>query len=145
MPGRTFTIERIFNAGRKKVWRALTEKDLMKQWYFDLAEFKAEVGFTFEFKGGKEGGTQYLHHCEITEIIPEKKLTYTWCYVGYEGISYLTFELFDEDENTRLILTHSGIETFPSTISDFAFHNFETGWNHIINSSLKDFLENKYI
>ena len=46
---KTFTAERIFKATRKDVWRALTEKDLMKQWYFDLPEFKAEVGFTFKF------------------------------------------------------------------------------------------------
>lgn len=141
MNKKTFEIERIFYAKRKDVWRALTEKELMKQWYFDLAGFKAEVGFIIEFTGGEEGGVQYLHRCEIIEVIPEQKLTHTWSYVGYEGISYLTFELFDEGENTRLKLTHSGIETFPADVKDFAFHNFENGWNHIINISLKEFLE----
>lgn len=143
MTKKEFTIERVFNARRKDVWRAITEKDLMRQWYFDLPEFKPEVGFTFEFIGGEEGGTQYLHHCEITEVIDEMKLTHTWSYVGYKGISYVTFELFTEGEKTKLILTHSGIETFPADIADFAFHNFEKGWNHIVNTSLKDFLENK--
>jgi uncharacterized protein YndB with AHSA1/START domain len=143
MNKQTYTIERIFNANRKEVWRAITEKELMKQWYFDLLEFKPEVGFIFEFTGGSDGGVQYLHRCEIIEVIPEQKITHTWCYVGYEGISYLTFELFDEGENTKLKLTHSGIETFPADVKDFAFHNFEAGWNHIINISLKDFLEKK--
>jgi len=142
MNGKTFEIERIFHAKRKDVWRALTEKELMKQWYFDLPEFKAEVGFVFEFTGGKEEGVQYLHRCEIIEVIPEQKLKHTWCYVGYEGVSYVAFELFDEGESTKLKLTHSGIETFPSEVKDFAFHNFEKGWNHIVNISLKEFLEN---
>jgi uncharacterized protein YndB with AHSA1/START domain len=137
----TYIIERIFNANIKDVWRAITEKELMKQWYFDLPEFKAEVGFVFEFTGGEEGGTQYLHRCEITEVIFERKLSHTWCYVGYEGVSHLTFELFAEGDKTKLILTHSGIETFPSSIKDFAFHNFEAGWNHIIDTALKNFLE----
>jgi uncharacterized protein YndB with AHSA1/START domain len=141
MTPKIVTIERIFNARRKDVWRAITEKDLMKQWYFDLPEFKAEVGFTFEFTGGEEGGPQYLHHCEITEVIKEKKLTHTWMYVGYSGISYLTFELFDVGKKTKLKLTHSGIDTFPAEIADFAFHNFEAGWNHIINIGLTSFLE----
>jgi uncharacterized protein YndB with AHSA1/START domain len=141
MEKQTYTIQRIFNANRKVVWRALTEKDLMKQWYFDLLEFKPEVGFIFEFTGGEDGGVQYLHRCEIIEVIAEQKLTHTWCYVGYDGISYLTFELFDEGENTKLKLTHSGIETFPADVKDFAFHNFEAGWNHIVNISLKVFLE----
>jgi uncharacterized protein YndB with AHSA1/START domain len=141
MTEKTFSIERIFKANIKDVWRAITEKELMKQWYFYLPEFKAEVGFTFEFTGGEEGGKQYLHHCEITEVITEKKLTHTWCYVGYEGVSYLTFELFAEGENTKLKLTHAGIETFPSDNPDFAFANFEQGWNYIVDTSLKDFLE----
>jgi uncharacterized protein YndB with AHSA1/START domain len=140
MEGKTFYIERVFDAPRKVVWAALTEKELMKQWYFDLKEFKAEVGFVFEFYGGEAGGEQFLHHCEIIEVIPEIKLVHTWLYVGYEGVSYLTFELSDEGESTLLKLTHSGIESF-SPIPAFAFHNFEAGWNHIIGTSLKTFLE----
>jgi uncharacterized protein YndB with AHSA1/START domain len=141
MENKVFTIERVFKANIKDVWHAITEKELMKQWYFDLPEFKAEVGFIFEFTGGEEGGKQYLHRCVITEVVNEKKLTHTWCYVGYEGVSYLTFELFNEGENTRLKLTHSGIESFPSDIPNFAFHKFEIGWNHILDNALKPFLE----
>jgi uncharacterized protein YndB with AHSA1/START domain len=140
MENKVFTIERIFKANIKDVWCAITEKELMKQWYFDLPEFKAEVGFTFEITGGEEGGKQYLHRCVITEVVMEKKLTYTWCFVGYEGVSYLTFELFEVEENTKLILTHSGIETFPIDNPDFAFAKFAQGWNYIIDTALKNYL-----
>lgn len=139
MTEKIVTVERIFNANKKYVWRAITEKELMKLWYFDLSDFKAHIGFKFEFIGRTEDGTQYKHLCEIIEVITEKKLTYSWQYEGYEGITYVTFELFDEKENTRLKLTHSGLETFPA-IPDFAIHNFEVGWNEIINNSLKNFL-----
>jgi uncharacterized protein YndB with AHSA1/START domain len=141
MTEKTFIMERVFDAPKKTVWLAITEKELMKQWYFDLPEFKPEVGFKFEITGGEEGGKQYLHHFEITEVISEQKLVHTWTFVGYEGMSYLTYELFDQGEKTLLKLTHSGIETFPADIPDFAFEKFEEGWNHIINVSLKDFLE----
>ena len=143
MNNKIFTIERIFKANIKEVWYAITKKELMKQWYFDLPEFKAEVGFIFEVTGGEEGGKQYLHRCEVTEVVLEKKLTYSWCFVGYEGVSYLSFELFEIGENTKLILTHSGLDTFPSDNPDFAFDKFREGWNHIIDTSLKNFLENK--
>jgi uncharacterized protein YndB with AHSA1/START domain len=143
MEAKTFYIERVFDAPRTHVWQALTDKEWMKQWYFDLAEFKPEVGFVFEFTGGEEGGLQFLHRCEITEVIPFLKLTHTWSYVGYEGTSYLTFELSDDGDGTKLALTHAGIETF-SPIPAFAFHNFETGWNFIINTSLKTFIQNKF-
>ena len=49
MNGTDLIIERIFNAPLPLVWKALTENELMKQWYFDLAEFKAENGFKFEY------------------------------------------------------------------------------------------------
>lgn len=137
-------IERIFNADRKLVWQAITEKELMKQWYFDLKEFDAVVGFQFEFMGGEEGGKQWKHLCEITEVIPERKITYSWKYEGYTGISYVTFELFEEKEQTRLKLTHSGIGSFPADIPKLAIHNFEEGWKHIINISLKGFLEQQH-
>ena len=135
-------IEKIFTAPINNLWSAITEKDLMKLWYFDLKEFIPEVGFVFEFMGGEEGGNQYLHRCEITEVVPEKKLVHTWIFVGYEGVSVLSFELFSLEEKTKLILTHAGIENFAEDNPDFARANFEAGWMHIINTSLNDFMNN---
>lgn len=134
-------LEKILHAPIALVWEAITDKHKMKQWYFDLEEFKPEVGFEFRFKGGPEDGTQYLHVCEITEAVFRKKLTYSWRYDGYEGMSYVTFELFEEDNNTKLILTHTGLETFPASNKDFAEENFAAGWDHIINKSLVDYLK----
>ena len=124
MANTPFVIERTFNAHISKVWKAITDKNEMKQWYFDLAEFKPEVGFEFQFKGGKDEYHQYLHLCKITEVAPEKMLTYSWRYDGYEGISYVTFELSSEGNNTRLKLTHKGLETFPTSNPDLPTENF---------------------
>lgn len=134
------TIERTFNAPVEKVWNAITNKNEMKEWYFDLDEFKLEQGFEFQFTGGTETN-QYLHLCKVTEVIPKQKLTYSWRYDGYEGNSFVTFELFPEEDKTRLKLTHEGLETFPSSNSDLAKHNFEAGWTDIIGNSLKSYLE----
>jgi len=49
-----FVIERIFNASIEKIWKAITDKDEMKKWYFDLPEFKPEVGFEFQFYAGDD-------------------------------------------------------------------------------------------
>ena len=140
----TYTTSRTFNATAAELWKALTEKELMKQWYFDLAEFKPEKGFVFTFIGGPEDGPQYQHRCEITEVIHQRKLSYTWQYVGYPGVSLLTFELMEQGDQTLLSVTHSGIENFPAEVKDFAFQNFEAGWNFIINTSLVNFIQ-KYI
>src|ERR687888_1819355 len=134
MKNEPLVIERTYNAPVERVWQAITNKEKMKQWYFDLAEFKPEVGFEFQFEGGKDD-KRYLHLCKITEVVPNKKLTYSWRYDGYEGNSFVTFELFDEGSKTRLKLTHEGLETFPA-IADFAKENFVEGWTYLIGTSL---------
>lgn len=133
-------IEQTYHAPIQHVWIAISNKTEMKKWYFDLPEFKAEVGFEFQFWGGTED-KQYLHLCKITEVIPGKKLVHTWRYDGYEGISYLSFELFPEGENTRLKLTHSGLESFPKNNPDLAKENFVKGWTAILGDSLEDYLK----
>lgn len=135
-------VEHIYDTPISKVWKAITDKNEMKQWYFDLQEFKPEVGFKFEFMGGTEEN-QYKHLCEITEARPPQKLTYSWSYAGYPGISYVTFALSEVGSKTHLKLTHKGLETFPRDNEDFARHNFQKGWEHIINNSLKNYLDNK--
>ena len=132
-------IERTFNAAVARVWEALTDADEMRVWYFDLKEFKPEVGFEFEFTVEHEG-TRYHHLCKITEVIPQKKIAYTWRYAGEEGESLVTFELFADGDKTRLKLTHEGLETFPK-LPAYARTNFEKGWTEIIGSSLKQYVE----
>jgi uncharacterized protein YndB with AHSA1/START domain len=133
-------VERTFDAPVARVWKALTDVDQMRVWYFDLKEFKLQIGFEFEFVVEHAGNT-YHHLCKVTEVIPEKKIAYTWRYKGEVGDSLVTFELFGEGDRTRLKLTHSGIETFPKTPA-YARKNFEAGWTEIIGSELKRFVEN---
>lgn len=135
-----FVIERTFDAPAATVWKALTDKNDMKKWYFDLREFKPQAGFEFQFSGGPDD-RQYLHICRVTEVIIGRKLTYSWRYDGYEGISHVTFELFPEGDKTRLKLTHSGLDSFPSDNPDFAEENFAAGWTDLIGRSLKEYLE----
>ena len=142
MSNAPFVIERTFNAPGNLVWEAITDKNKMKEWYFDLAEFKAEPGFVFEFTAGDET-RQFLHHCEVREVIPGKKLVHSWRYPGYEGDTLVTWELFEDGGKTRLKLTHEGLETLPANNPDFAKEKFAQGWTHIVGTSLKEFVEKK--
>ncbi len=128
-------LERTFNAPVARVWKALTNVEQMREWYFDLKEFKPEVGFEFGFVVEHEGMT-YDHRCKVTEVIPQKKIAYTWRYEGHEGESLVTFELFAEGGKTRLKLAHKGLETFPK-LPSFARSNFEAGWTSITSELQK--------
>ena len=136
-----FSIERTYNAPAAKVWRAITDRDQMKQWYFDISEFKPEVGFEFQFAGQGAEGQKYLHLCRITEVIPKKKLSHTWRYDGLPGMSVVTWELFTEGDTTHVKLTHEGLESFAGNGPDFATESFTKGWTHIVGKGLKEFAE----
>jgi uncharacterized protein YndB with AHSA1/START domain len=141
-------LERTFNAPVARVWRALTTVEELRSWYFcdaiaydgfELKDFKPEVGFEFEFIADHEGNS-YHHLYRVTEVIPQKKLAYTWRYKGELGDSLVTWELTTEGDKTRVKVTHTGIETF-STTPAYARKNFESGWMQLVDSKLKRFVE----
>jgi uncharacterized protein YndB with AHSA1/START domain len=142
MKGEPIIIERVYNAPAEKVWRAITEKEQMKEWYFDFEEFKPEVGFEFTWHAGDDK-KKWLHAAKILEVVPKKKISYTWRYPGYTGESVVTWELFEEGNKTRLKLTHAGLESFPADEPGLKKDNFVAGWTNFIGNRLKNFVEKK--
>jgi uncharacterized protein YndB with AHSA1/START domain len=135
-------IECIYNVPTSRVWKAIADISEMKKWYFEIPMFKPEVGNKFEFSGGPSPDRQYLYECVVMEVIPGKKLSYSWRYPGYPGNTVVVFEISVDEMSASLRLTHSGITSFPGNNADFNRNNFVTGWNYIINTSLKNYLEN---
>ena len=85
-------VERTFNATAYQVWSAITDINEMKNWYFQLAEFEPKVGFKFDFMGGPENGKQYLHLCEVTEVIEGKKMNGSF-HLSADGSAILNHSL----------------------------------------------------
>jgi len=137
MKNEPLVIERTYDAPVEKIWAALTDPAKMKQWYFDVPGFKPETGNIFTFEAGSKT-QQYLHECRVTKAVPNEIIAYTWRYPAVEGISEVSFELFSEGEKTRLVLTHSGLETFPQT-GAYARENFVGGWTQF-TGALADFV-----
>lgn len=142
METKPLIIEFSYNAPILSVWKAITEKEQMKEWYFQLEDFRAKKGFKFQFTGGDEN-VQYLHECEVIFSDPPNKLSYSWTYPEHnEGYSVVIWELFSEgDDRTRLQLTHQGLDSFPRDNPNFAVESFTAGWNYILGESLKKYLE----
>lgn len=134
-------IETTMNVPITDVWDAITNVNKLKQWYFDMPDFKPEVGNIFEFyePGGKN---EYLHHCKVLAVIPLKKLEHTWTHpLHSKGTSILTWELKKGGaDKTHLKLTHEGLEHFADAGAAFNRENYIKGWDEIINTSLKKFL-----
>ncbi len=138
---KTISSQHFYNATTLKVWNAISNKNEIRKWGFEIKEFEPVIGFQFQFSGGPSPENQYIHLCKIVEVLHLQKLAYTWAFMGYEGNTIVSFELIEQGEHTILKFSHSGIETFPESNPDFAFANFRTGWEHILNNSLKKYLE----
>ena len=112
------------NAPLDKVWNAITNKEQMKNWYFDVPDFEPKIGNNFSFYGGDEN-EEYHHFCEIVDLIPNEKLKYSWTYPEISKEKTLVkWELKPENEGTIVTLTHKGLEAFEHLGENFKIHSF---------------------
>jgi uncharacterized protein YndB with AHSA1/START domain len=131
-----------YEAPVQKVWEALTNKDVMKQWYFDIPDFKPVVGVEFKWYAGPPDGKQWLHAGKVTEVIPLRKLAHTWTFPGYEGEALTVWELTSiNSSSTRVDFKFEIITPFDPKQDELARKNFVSGWNSIINEELVKFLK----
>lgn len=134
-------VEKIYPASISKVWKALTDKDQMKEWYFTIDDFELKEDSTFNFYVNDEEGEVYHHQCVVKEIVPEKRFSHTWTHPTHsKGESLVTWELQPAVGGTKVTLTHQGVETFADGGADFSKDNYKTGWDEILGTSLSEFL-----
>ena len=134
-------VEQTFNTSVDIVWNSITEIDKMRQWYFEnIPSFKPEVGFEIRFNVQSQD-RNFLHIWKVTEVVPLKKIVYNWRYENYPGDSLVKFELFEDNNSTKLRLTHQVLENFPDDIPEFKRESGVEGWTFFIRKSLKKFLE----
>ena len=135
-------VEDIYQAPIEKVWRALTDIQQMRQWYFgNIPAFKPDVGFETQFDVQSEDRV-FPHQWRVTKVTPLQMITYNWKFEGYPGDSYVVFELFKQQNATKLKLTVQIMESFPQDIPEFTRESCITGWNFFLKERLKEFLEN---
>ncbi|MDH6358158.1 SRPBCC domain-containing protein [Parabacteroides sp. PF5-9] len=129
-----------FKASVDRVWTAITDKDQMTKWFFEMIpDFEPRVGFETSFKIHFEGN-DYLHVWQVLEVIPTQKLVYSWKYGGYPGSSFVVWELTTNEDQTILHFSHHGQESFPQENPAFTRESCLQGWVFFINERLKEYL-----
>lgn len=97
------------------VWEYFTNADLMGQWLMKN-DFLPIVGHEFQFRTGGKPNLNFdgIFYCKVLEIVPFKKLSYTWnCGPGEGKIdltSVVVWQLEAKDKGTQVHLEHSGFE-----------------------------------
>lgn len=133
-------VEAVFDATKSQVWEALTNTEIMKVWYFDISNFKLEVGSEFSFYEGDK--KEYLHEGEILKVEQNVVLQHTWKHPQQsKGSSIVTWEIEETDNNkVKVTLSHEGLENFADAGPNFAPANYEMGWNAIVKTNLRNYL-----
>jgi uncharacterized protein YndB with AHSA1/START domain len=114
----------------ESVWEYLTNADLMELWLMKT-DFQPSIGHDFQFKTNPVPSLNFdgIVYCKVLEIIPFKKLSYSWkCGPGDGKItldSVVVWKLQAKDKGTELFLEHSG----SSNIENFSLYaGMNEGW-----------------
>jgi len=103
----TAVVEREFPYPPEKLWRALTQPQLIEEWLMK-GDFKPVVGHHFSLQGTWGG----VLDCEVLTVEPNKTLSYTWNFAhndaAYNLQSVVTFTLTPTSKGTHLRMEQSG-------------------------------------
>lgn len=108
---RELRIERIFDAPRPRVWRAITEPELVKQWWgrgnpLTVERMEVERGGHWRFVEHSDDGDHGFEG-RFREVVPPEKLSMTFEWDGAPGHTVVqTMTLEDMGDNrTRMVST----------------------------------------
>src|SRR5438552_6680239 len=128
----TIRLERMLDAPTDKVWRYLTEAELRRQWFMGGTDARPDSEFELlvDHDNLSEDEVPYPESYaaskgavwteQVISFEPPRLLETTF-QGGKNG--NVTYELFPEGDRTRLVLTHSGIQSGTGT------QDFGSGWN----------------
>ena len=120
-------VRKTVSTDRDRVFKALTQPELMNQWMYGMDEGRAEVennlrpGGAYSLKMIRpDGEVAYAPHGEYLEIDPPNKISMTWISEGFVDYSILSFELKKVDSGTEIILRHE--------LPEFTVADHRDGW-----------------
>jgi len=130
-----------YEASTLEVWNAITRPQQMRKWYFEqIKDFKPELGFKTHFTIA-HNNRKFTHEWEVTEVISQKRITYSWQYAEYPGLASVSFEIHQNTSDVTLTLTNTVLKDFPDNIHEFTRASCEEGWQYFIQQQLKNYLE----
>ncbi len=124
---RSLALEREFPHPPERLWRALTQPQLIQEWLMK-ADFAPVVGHRFNLRGDWGG----VLDCEVLEVEPNRILSYTWDYAhddpAFDLKSVVTFTLTPTAAGTRLRVEQEGFRPDQKQ----AFGGARVGWGQFL-------------
>ena len=124
----------------ERVWRALTDRDQLAMWLMPN-DFVPVVGHKFEFRVKPQWGWRGIVDCEVLEVDPPRRLSYTW--EGDPGrVTTVTWTLAPAAGGTRLVLEHRGFRGFGGLLHKWMLGS---GWKSMLRKHLANVLDGKAV
>jgi len=129
---RTVTIEREFTHPPEKVWRAISQPELMAEWLMKN-DFKPVVGHRFNFRADPVPGWNGVTGCQVLIVDAPRKLSYSWADSGGDAVNgvktVVTFTLTPTKGGTLLRMEQSGFRAGPD---DRFYQGAQYGWQKML-------------
>lgn len=106
----------------EKVWRALTQSELIAEWLMQTT-FRPEVGHRFALTA--DWGTV---DCEVLEVETARRLSYRWASGAMDSV--VTWTLTPEAGGTRLRMEQVG---FPADVPQY-YGGARAGWPRFLDA-----------
>src|SRR5664279_1549089 len=127
MTTRSLVIEKEMPHPPEKIWRALTEGSLIKEWLMDN-DFQPVVGHTFNFRSTPVPNWNGVIDSEVLVVEPNRKLSYSWGTLGQGSVVMWT--LTRTDAGTHVRMEQSGFRDD----QDAAYKGATYGWRKFIGN-----------
>jgi uncharacterized protein YndB with AHSA1/START domain len=122
---RSLVIERELPHPVGKVWRALTQGGLLREWLMDN-DFQPVVGHRFNFRSTPMPKWDGVIDCEVLSVEPNEKLSYSWSALGLQSV--VVWTLAPTHAGTKLRMEQSGFR--PDQEANYQGANY--GWQKFI-------------
>ena len=123
---RTLVIEKEMAHPPEKIWRALTQGALIKEWLMDN-DFQPVVGHKFNFRSTPNPHWDGIIQCEVLVVEPNSKLSYTWSSLGL--VTVVVWTLTAADGATLVRMEQSGFRAD----QDQAYQGANYGWRKFVS------------
>jgi uncharacterized protein YndB with AHSA1/START domain len=124
-PTRTLVIEKEMPHSTEKIWRALTQAPLIDQWLMSN-DFQPVVGHKFTLRTTPMPNWNGIIECQVVEIEPMSRLTYSWGSMGLK--SAVAWTLTPTKSGTHVRMEQSGF----GSDQDANYKGATYGWQKFI-------------
>ena len=123
---RSVVIEKELPHPPEKIWRALTQGALIKEWLMEN-DFKPVVGHRFSFRSTPMPNWNGVIDSEVLVVEPNQKLSYSWSSLGLKSV--VVWTLVSSGSGTLLRMEHSGF----GCDQEAAYQGATYGWRKFLS------------